>query len=263
MGKGAGTCGARSAMSLQADGGNKTSSAKPAAVKAFKRAEADAYYHAGVLDLARKAWHRAWWQEETRHSLEEFCQEIQATGSQQQPAMEAALDHLAKNGWIEKREFTPLVTDDTGSKQGKRVVDFQITTAGLTAYDDVDKIDNIIEERQRAYQLGDLAFENIASLATSKTCAPQLLDYLAQVKPDQPNQAHFAEQLGETTPAVSKAVKELLAAGLVYHHKGSNGNYWTQGTPTHYQLSFLGKTTHDLMQEQAAASPSMAALMAE
>lgn len=268
MGKGAGSCGARGAMSLQGVGNPITATGEHSSAmhkKALKQAERDARYLDGVRILSRQALEFCYWDDKEIHHLDEFCDEINAVTAKERQVASDAVEYLATEGWATMREYVPTITEGVNKHLGKATVDFKITPAEETKFDHINDGDDIITQRQDAYRLRDGAKQAISELAASSTYAPQVFDYLASEDPYSPNQAHFAEELGYTSTEISRAVQELQGSSLMDKVEGKNNNGYPsfKTTPTYYKLTPLGIATRELMQEQAAASPSMAALMAE
>jgi hypothetical protein len=261
MGKGAGQCEARAAMSLQP-------AREPVAVETPRqekiRKEREALHEQRLIHFLR-------WS----HSLEEVAENLFAkTGPKSLARAEAFIDELVLCGWVEKAEHVATIHTTNGARAGARAISYEVTTKGEKERLALMQAES--DRRNEEYEQYWLACkadeekrmiaagrDSLKELEQTSPLAQQIVDYMVREGPQHPNQAHFATELGAGAKEVREALDELRQIGITERAKARK-NYWkTTTTTTYYQLGHYGRCVKLVMEAQAGESPSMVALMSE
>lgn len=260
MGKGAGTCDARSAMSLQVAAGLPQSKAKQKSELRQLEEQARVYNQLFTSALPVLEALSYCYPAYSAMELEELQSVVTEGTTKQKQAMQQGLDFLIEQGWV-KRGDDVSASGHYKTPAGMPSVAYKITLQGEERHEDWLRVEEEIDDRQRVFERREQAARVLEKIWPGDTCALEVIDYLGAVTPHRPNQAHLAEELGRTRAEISRAIKLLQHLNLLSKQGGKQSYYFNR--PTFYEFTDTGAAAYDLTQEERNNSPSMTALMAE
>lgn len=247
MGKGAGQCGARSAMSLQSAG--EAVVVESPQMRSARTRRQERFHEHSRIALEQNRYLNAL-------ASRLFGKQTPSTLKK----TEGFVDQLTALGWTTKSEAITRTFSKAGASPLQRQVRYEITAEGRLE----------VECRKQAlrHQLADYesrrqqkhAEQAIKTLQTLSPVAQQVMDFIAKEQPRHPNQARLRRELAVSVSEMSSAINALLKHSILKREP----TRYSAGKgliPAHYMIT--SPVFKQALLAGEKESPSMAALMSD